>query len=203
VSESRSSAVRLRVDTLLGWTLAALMGLAVLNVLWQVFTRYVLQNPSAYTDELSRFLLIWVGLLGASYAAGKRMHLAIDLLPGALSERGRAALGLVIEGLVAGFALSVMVFGGARLVSLTLLLEQTSAALRIPLGFVYLVLPISGLLIVFYSLLAMGEHLRLLRGYAPSAEKPMRPSAEAFSEPVGAAGRAESTSPRSAATARE
>lgn len=152
-----------RVDTALGWLLAALMGFAVLNVLWQVFTRYVLDSPSAYTDELARYLLIWIGLLGASYALGKRMHLAVDLLPNHLTGRARLILNTGIETLVLLFALFVMVFGGLRLVALTLMLEQTSAALRVPLGYVYLALPISGALFAFYSLLFLIGHVRQLR----------------------------------------
>lgn len=149
-----------RVDTALGWLLAALMGFAVLNVLWQVFTRYVLDSPSPYTDELARYLLIWIGLLGASYALGKRMHLAIDLLPNHLTGRARVILNIGIDALVLLFALSVMGIGGLRLVSLTLMLEQTSAALRVPLGYVYLALPISGALMVFYSLFFLAGHIR-------------------------------------------
>lgn len=155
--------LKARVDTALGWLLAALMGFAVLNVLWQVFTRYVLERPSAYTDELARYLLIWLGLLGASYALGKRLHLAIDLLPDHLSGRRRHVLDIAIDLVVLAFALVVMVIGGLRLVSLTLLLEQTSAALHLPLGYVYLALPFSGALMVFYSLLFLADHVQALR----------------------------------------
>jgi TRAP-type C4-dicarboxylate transport system permease small subunit len=128
--------LKMRVDTALGWVLTAVMGLAVVNVLWQVFTRYVLASPSGYTDEAARYLLVWVGLLGAAYAAGRRLHLAVDLLPRKLEGRARGVLGLVIDLLIGLFALLVMVFGGARLVALTLLLEQRSAALGVPLGYV-------------------------------------------------------------------
>jgi TRAP-type C4-dicarboxylate transport system permease small subunit len=116
------------VDRILGWILVGLMGAAVVNVLWQVFTRFVLAHPSSFTDELARYLLIWIGLLGAAYAAGHKLHLAIDL-----------------------FALTVLVFGGVSLMTLTLSLGQTSAALHVPLGYVYLTLPLSGLLIMFYT----------------------------------------------------
>jgi TRAP-type C4-dicarboxylate transport system permease small subunit len=160
------------------------MGLAVLNVLWQVFTRYVMSSPSAYTDELSRYLLIWVGLLGASYAAGKRMHLAIDLLPQRLTGRAHEALALLIQALIAVFALVVMVFGGLRLVSLTLMLEQTSAALQVPLGYVYLALPASGLLIVFYAGLLMLDHLHALRGGRTELAESATTSAAAFAAEV-------------------
>ena len=63
------------VNKVLATTVSIAMGLLVIDVLWQVFTRFVLGNPSSFTEELARYLMIWVGLLGASYAAGKRMHL--------------------------------------------------------------------------------------------------------------------------------
>lgn len=151
------------VDRTLGWVLVALMGIAVANVLWQVFTRFVLADPSSFTDELARYLLIWIGLLGASYAAGKKMHLAIDLLPAKLVGRPRFYLGVLIETCIFLFALSVLVFGGIRLVALTLTLGQTSAALHVPLGYVYLALPLSGLLILFYTVGAVVGQRAVLR----------------------------------------
>lgn len=179
-----TSALKARVDAALGWVLTAIMGFAVLNVLWQVFTRYVLAAPSAYTDELSRYLLIWVGLLGGAYAAGKRMHLAIDLLPTKLRGRPREALGMLIEALIGTFALLVMVVGGLRLVALTLMLEQTSAALRVPLGYVYLALPVSGGLIVLYSALFFLDHLRAARGGRPALAATDATTADAFADEV-------------------
>lgn len=167
------------IDRVLGGVLAALMGALVLDVLWQVFTRFVLADPSSFTDEAARYLLIWVALLGGAYTAGQRMHLAIDLLPSSLTGRRRHAVGALIECAVLAFAVGVMVVGGARLVGLTLLLGQTSAALRVPLGWVYTVLPLSGALIAFYSLVFLGEHLRGLRG-DPDAAVPEPDPAEAL-----------------------
>lgn len=59
------------LENILAHLLVVLMGLMVLNVLWQVFSRYVIGEPSAFTDELARFLMIWLGLLGAAYVSGK------------------------------------------------------------------------------------------------------------------------------------
>ena len=151
------------IDRTLGWVLVVLMSVAVLNVLWQVFTRFVLADPSSFTDELARYLLIWIGLLGASYAAGMQMHLAIDLLPAKLTGRPRFYLSALIEACVFLFALSVLVVGGTYLVALTLTLGQTSAALHVPLGYVYLALPLSGLLMMFYSARAVAHHRVALR----------------------------------------
>ncbi|MEX2401064.1 MAG: TRAP transporter small permease [Rhodothermales bacterium] len=152
------------VDRGLAWLLIVLMFVAVVNVLWQVFTRWVLNAPSAYTEELARYLLIWIGLVGAGYAAGKKMHLAIDLLPMMLKGRKRQVLEIVIDAFVLLFAFFVLIVGGVRLVTLTLMMGQTSAALGIELGYVYLALPLSGLIIVFYALLSIRDHVNVLRG---------------------------------------
>ncbi|MEM8486370.1 MAG: TRAP transporter small permease [Bacteroidota bacterium] len=152
------------VDKALSAILVTLMALLVVDVLWQVFSRYVLNSPSSFTEELARFLLIWVGLLGASYAAGKKMHLAVDILPGKVKGRRRSYLAIFILAGTILFALTVMVFGGARLVAITLYLGQTAAALQMPLGYIYLILPISGLLIAFYALLFMIDEVRAMSG---------------------------------------
>lgn len=144
--------MRERIDNILGSIVAFLMGIMVLNVLWQVASRYLLGSPSIFTDELANYLLIWVGLLGAAYASGKKLHLAIDLLPNKLEGKSKQRLSLVITSLVVLFVVTVMVIGGGRLVYLTLLLEQLSPSLQIPLGYIYMVIPISGIFIIYYSI---------------------------------------------------
>jgi len=139
------------VDRILESLLAVFMSASVFNVSWQVFTRFALRHPSSWTEELARFLLIWIGLLGASYAAGKKMHLPLDILLLKLKGGGRKLAELGIQVLIFVFALVVMVIGGFRLVAVTLRLGQVSAALKIKLGYVYLALPLSGFLIMFYS----------------------------------------------------
>ncbi len=162
--------LKLAIDHLLGAVVAALMAALVLDVLWQVFTRFVMRDPSSFTDELARYLLVWVGLLGAAYCAGQKLHLAIDLFPSRLTGRPRHLVEIAIQSAILVFAVAVMVVGGARLVGLTLLLGQTSAALQIPLGAVYTVLPLSGVLIAFYAVVFILEHVRALREGEPLPE---------------------------------
>ena len=142
--------MRKTVDRYTKIVLITLMGILVVDVIWQVFTRYVLQSPSTFTDELARFLLIWVSLLGAAYASGKNMHLAIDLLPNKLEGNNLRRLNIWINGLIISFAFFVMVIGGIWLVYYTM--PQPSPALNIPVGIVYAVVPISGLLITYYKI---------------------------------------------------
>jgi TRAP-type C4-dicarboxylate transport system permease small subunit len=148
---------RKRLDSTLYWLLVVLMAIMVLNVLWQVGSRFILRSPSSYTDELARFLLIWVSLLGASYITGKKMHLAIDILPSKLHGKQQRNLNVLINVLVAIFAFFAMVWGGIKLVYITLTLNQTSAALNVPLGYVYLAVPLSGLIIIYYSIMNLTE----------------------------------------------
>jgi TRAP-type C4-dicarboxylate transport system permease small subunit len=141
------------LDTILERVLVFIMAVMVINVLWQVGSRYLLQSPSSFTDELARYLLIWLSILGASYVTGKRMHLSIDLLVQRIKPEKRAGLNAIIYSIVAVFALLVMVIGGSRLVYVVTLLGQTSPALEIPLASVYIVLPLGGIIIIYYSIL--------------------------------------------------
>ena len=144
--------MRDKINTYLGVFLTILMILMTLDVLWGVFTRYVLANQASWSEELARFLLIWIGILGAAYASGQKMHLAIDLLSPKLNDQNKKIIQLLIKGLIILFAFLVLVVGGSRLIYISHTLGQTSAALRLPMTIVYGVLPISGLLIIFYKL---------------------------------------------------
>lgn len=151
------------IDVVLKWFLVFIISLMTINVLWQVFSRFVINNPSSFTEELARYTLVWLGILGASYVAGQKMHLAIDLLSLKLSGKPKQYLEIFIQSSILLFALVVMVIGGIRLVYITLGLNQISAALQIPLGYVYLVVPVSGLLIVFYSVYYILDALNKIR----------------------------------------
>lgn len=143
------------VERSLAALLVFLMGVMVLDVTWQVASRFVFRSPSSFTEELAGFLLIWIGLLGAAYGFRTRAHLGIDLLVARLRGRLARVTRISAHVLVLLFALSTMVVGGAHLVRLAFQLEQISAAMGIRMGFVYLVVPLSGLLIVVFAIEAI------------------------------------------------
>jgi len=142
---------RIIIDKILGWFVTILMGVLVLNVLWQVTSRFVVGHPSSFTDELAGFLLIWVGLMGAAYATGQKQHLAIDLISGKLAPQNKKRLDTLINLLIIIFASLILIVGGANLVFITFHLHQISPALQISVGYVYTVLPLSGLFIIYYA----------------------------------------------------
>ncbi len=143
--------IRNTIDKLLGTLVTLLMGVLVLNVLWQVASRFIIGQPSSFTDELAGYLLIWVGLLGAAYATGKKQHLAIDLISKKMSAKHKKYHETLINSLIILFALVVLMIGGSNLVFITFYLNQISSALQLPIGYVYLVLPLSGLFICYYA----------------------------------------------------
>ncbi len=152
--------IRASINKIIEAILAFLMAVLTLDVLWQVFTRYVLNDPSPWSEELARFILIWVSILGAAYVSGRKEHIAIDLLQQKSSPKNRRKIQWVIDTMIILFALFVLVIGGYNLVQITI--SQTSSSLQIPLGVIYLIIPISGVLIIFYALTDMiaGEDKR-------------------------------------------
>ena len=150
-----SPQTKLKLDKWIAHFLVILMALMVLNVTWQVVSRYVFQSPSSFTDELSRYMLIWVGMLGAAYVAGKNEHLAIDILLTKLEEKAQDKLMILINICIFIFALVVMLIGGSNLVYLTFILEQKSAVLQIPLAYIYGIIPFSGLLVIYYQVVSI------------------------------------------------
>lgn len=144
--------LRGRVDKILANFLVIIMTVMVLNVLWQVASRFILGSPSSFTDELARYLMIWVGILGAAYVSGRNMHVAIDVLPKRLNPKMQKRLKLIVRLLIILFCLGAMVIGGSRLVYITHVLDQNSPALQVPLSLVYIVIPVSGLLVMYYKI---------------------------------------------------
>lgn len=139
------------INRIIEYLLITIFALLVLDVLWQVFGRYVLKQSFSFTEEFARFALIWLAILGAAYLNGKREHLSMDYLLRKLSPEKLKKRMQIIEILMFVFALVVMVIGGGNLVYTTLYLGQISPAMHISLGYVYAIVPISGLLIMFFS----------------------------------------------------
>ena len=139
------------IDKTLRIGLAVLMTAMVASVVWQVLSRYLFVVPAAWTEELARFLLIWIGMLGAAYAYRQGSHLGIDLLANKLTERGKQRLHSVVHVVCLLFAASVLVVGGGLLMSMTWELKQYSAAMGLPIAYVYSVIPASGVLICLFA----------------------------------------------------
>lgn len=148
-------------DAMLRFGIIAVFLVLLICVTWQVVSRYLLGTPSTITDELARFLFMWLALVGGAYTYGQGRHLAIDLLPQSLSGRKRLMIEALITLLIGLFAALIMVWGGGQLMQRTLASGQISPALQLPMGWVYGAIPLSGLIIMAY---AAGNLAQIRRG---------------------------------------
>jgi TRAP-type C4-dicarboxylate transport system permease small subunit len=121
-------------------------------VIWQVISRYVLGQPAIFTEETSRFAVIWLSLLGTAYACGRMEHMAYEMLAERLKGPALLQHMRAIAALVLAFAAAVFVYGGTKLVLRAAEFEQLSATLEVPMAWVYSCIPLSGVCIVFYEL---------------------------------------------------
>ncbi|QBH95571.1 TRAP transporter small permease [Limnobaculum zhutongyuii] len=141
------------IDWFIATFSVVMMVILVICVVWQVFSRFVLNSPSTMTDEIARFSMIWVGLLGAAYTVGLQKHLSIDLFTLNLTGIKRRISNIIINLCICGFSGGVMIWGGYTLLAKVYESGQVSPAMQVPMAYIYIVLPISGIIMVYYSLL--------------------------------------------------
>lgn len=144
--------LRTVVDRLLQVGLILSFTVLALCVIWQVVSRYVLGNPSVFTEEVSRFAVIWLSLLGTAYACGRLEHMAYDMLAEKLKGPALLLHMRAVAVMVLVFSAAVFLYGGLKLVLRAFQVEQFSATLEVPMGYVYSCIPIAGVCIVFYQI---------------------------------------------------
>ncbi|MET3600214.1 TRAP transporter small permease [Martelella mangrovi] len=157
------------IDAILRVIIVAGFSGMVICVVWQVMSRYILRAPSIYTDEIARFLFIWMALIGGAYTFGKGRHLAIEILAPALKGWRKQLAQLAVVAVIAFFAIAVMINGGSALVARTLANGQVSPALQMPMGYVYFAIPASGAFILIYCIQMA---VRLFHGMTPVEAPP-------------------------------
>ena len=133
-------------------TVMVVVAVLVLDVVWQVVTRFIMKDPSRWTDELATMLLIWVSLLGASVGFIRKVHLGVDYFVGKLKGKLKLSIEFLVYLLIIAFAGIILIYGGYTLVSDTLNTGQPSPALQVEMGYIYLALPISGIFIAIFAL---------------------------------------------------
>lgn len=130
-----------------------LIGLLVVMVvltIWAVFARYVLNISPRWTEELSRFIYIWITFLGAFVVLTKDRHVSIDTFIERLPQRLFVAVDRVNVVLMLTF-LFAMVRGGLQVSKMAM--SQIAPGTGIRIGYVYTVIPISGTLMFVYRVL--------------------------------------------------
>lgn len=139
--------------------LIAAVGLLVIDVVWGVITRYVFNEQALWTEELARFLLVWVAMLGSAVAFGTKGHLGVDYFVGKFDPKVQHRAEIISMMMVLFFAAAVFVVGGGQVVYDALVLEQMTPALGWRMGYVYMALPLAGCFIILFTLDDLAELL--------------------------------------------
>ena len=138
----------------------------VILTCWQVFTRYILKNPSSWSEELVSYLFAWLALLGASIVVGERGHMNIPVVVEKMGTGAQKFFAIFAEVIACIFAAVILVFGGVQITSLAM--GQMTSSLGVAVGIFYVVLPLSGVLNIIYTLINIYDivkgNIRVLPG---------------------------------------
>jgi len=137
------------MDTIVNWILALIMTAMLVVVSAQVWYRFVMNDPLAWSEELARYLFVWISFLGSAVGVRMQVHLGIDLIDKILSPRGRKIMTLAVNLLIQIF-LVVVIFWGIRI--LKVIQFQKSASMGIPMTYPYMAVPVGSVLMLINSL---------------------------------------------------
>ena len=153
------------LDRLLTWVCVVLFAVLVVDVTWQVFARQVLDQPSTWSEELAKYLFIWLGLFASALVFGERGHIAVDFAVKKLPAKAQVVVSVLIQLSILVFTALVLIWGGLRVVDLAW--DQNLTGLPVNVGPLYLALPISGVLIALYTVYHL---VRILSGAERAVE---------------------------------
>lgn len=118
---------------------------------YQILVRYIFKSPSTISEELISYSFAWMSMFAASYIFGKRDHMRMVFFIERFNKDIQIKIGILTEIVVLLFAIGVLISGGAYITTLSI--TQTTPALGISMGYIYMVLPVCGIITAIYSIL--------------------------------------------------
>ena len=153
------------IDEAIKAVLVILMIALSVLAFYQVVSRSFWKVPS-WNEEAIRFLFVWASCLGAAVGIKEHVHIGIDVVVNLLPEMGKNYVAILVQIVLLFFDAFIIKYG-FELVSMTL--HQPSPALRLPMGYVYLAVPVLGVLGAFYSLVEIGKIVQTIKGAGNNA----------------------------------
>ena len=138
-----------------------ILALMTVLVTWQVITRFILNSPSTITEALAKYLFLWLVMIASAYVVGKREHMNLRILVHRCSHINQLRLSIISETIIFIFVLLVLGYGGGYIAVNAM--AQMDSALPVPVGVVYLALPVGGLLAAMYALCNIVDFIKLYR----------------------------------------
>ena len=148
-------AIKRWMNRILAFSSAAMLAAMTVIAFYQVVTRYVFNSPSSWSEELLTYTFSWTSMLAATLVFGERDHMKLSFFSDKVKGRNGVILAIATEAVICVFSVLVLIFGGIAIVNLTM--TQVTASLGIPMGIVYCIMPVSGVLISIYCILNIAE----------------------------------------------
>ncbi|WP_018298027.1 TRAP transporter small permease [Corynebacterium lubricantis] len=147
--------------------------LLVATTTWQVTSRQVFNAPSTWSEELAKILFVWLTFLGSAFLFGERGHIAVDFLARKLPYKGQVGMQVFVQLVILFFATFGMIWGGILAASTAW--HQNLTALPFTIGWVYVVIPLSGVFIAIFSIIDIYEVVTGKAEPYPEIEDPDEP----------------------------
>lgn len=160
--------IRKALDSLLTFLCVFIFAAMVVIGTYQIVVRYFFNSPSTVSEELLTYSFTWMALFSSALVFGKRDHMRMGFVADKLTGKKKMVLDVIIEILIFIFTMIVLLFGGVSITKLAF--AQVTASLGIPMGAVYLVIPISGVIILIYNILNIIDIIRA-KGETPAKEE--------------------------------
>lgn len=146
-----AATIRKVLDKVLSNACAIVFAFMVCVGTYQIVIRYFFNSPSTVSEELLTYSFTWMALLASAYVFGKRDHMRMAFLADKITGKKKFVLDIAIECLIFAFAAIVLVFGGISIMELTM--TQVTASLGISMGVVYTIVPLTGVIVLVYTIL--------------------------------------------------
>ena len=139
------------INTVLSYACGLVFAIMVVIGTYQIVARYFFNRPSTVSEELLTYSFTWMALLASAYVFGKRDHMRMGFIADQITGMPKKVLEVLIELLIIAMVCGIMIFGGFSIMDLTM--TQKTASLGVPMGVIYTIIPLSGILILVYGIM--------------------------------------------------
>ena len=157
------------VDKAIEAILGALVAVMCLVVLWQVFTRFALKNPSPWSEEVCRYLLIWISFLAGALGLSNGTHMGLVLLTDRIKNPIAKAIVHIVSYMVCGAIGYVFIkYGYIYAMSG---MTRTMMCCSFPMGYIYMIVPVSGCIIIINCIASILQDIWQIHKQRTSGER--------------------------------
>lgn len=143
-----------RVNKVMGYILTLLLAIMTAIIFWQVFSRFVVGSSLSWSEELSRFLMIFMIMIGASIALRHNELIAIEILLEKVENLSKKVVVITIHIISIVFFVILIKYGYSMAQSFS---NQLAPGLGLSMKYIYLALPLGGVLLLLNSLACIVE----------------------------------------------